>query len=84
MKYRVHYFSKYRRPEEGNNKAKLIKYANEFRGWAFVTEIATGKVIHRNAALRKHYKVMMELRRITDEIKSGKPIEQIIDFSEEA
>lgn len=84
MKYRVHYFSKYRVPEEGNNKAILIKYANEFKGWAFVTEIATGKVIHRNAALRKHYKNMMKLRCISDEIKSGKPIEQIIDFGEEA
>ena len=84
MKYRLHYFSKYRRPEEGNNKAKLIKYANEFTGRAFVTEIATGKVIYRNAAMRKFVQANKWLDSAVAALKNGTPIDKIIDFSGEA
>lgn len=81
MRYRVIYGSKYYRPEEGNNKAKLIKYANEYLGTAVVVENDTGKVIYENAKMREHTKARETLNRIVDALRKGTPIEQLIDFN---
>lgn len=81
MKYRLIYRSKYLRPEEGNNKRKLIKYANEYGIQAFVIEIATGKIVYENAEQRKHNRYTRELRELCDKLKDGIPIEQLIDFN---
>ena len=80
MKYKVIYGSKYYRPEEGNNKAKLIKYANEFLGTAVVMENTTGKVIYENAKMRERTKAREMLDKIVAELRNGTPIEKLISF----
>lgn len=82
MKYRLIYHSKYLKPEEGNNKRVLMKYANEYGIAAVVMEIATGKIVYENAEQRKHNRYTRTLKRICEALHNGMSIDRIIDFIE--
>ena len=69
MKYRL-IIGDGQRSVEGNNKAHLIKWANEYTVRCTVEKIATGNIIHENAVQRRINKSLSTLNAISTETKS--------------
>lgn len=70
MKYRL-IIGDGQRSVEGNNKAHLIKWANEYAVRCTVEEIATGNIIHENAAQRRINKSLSTLNAIATTSHNG-------------
>lgn len=70
MKYRL-IIGDGQRSVEGNNKAHLIKWANEYYVRCTVEEIATGNIIYENAAQRRINKNLSTLHELAEAARNG-------------
>lgn len=79
-RYKLIYESGSRREECGNNKAQLIKWANESYLRASVYDLRTGEVIHENAAQREAKADRAKLQQIVRRLRSGEPLASVVDL----
>ena len=68
MKYIIIYGNGH--SEQTNNKAKAIKWANEYAGTATV-ETVTGNILHENASQRRINRNLTKLSKIAASCKDG-------------
>ena len=59
-------------PEYSNNKAQIIKWANEYLTSRYVENVETGEIIYKNKVMRDRERRANTLQQIGDAARSGK------------
>ena len=59
-------------PEYSNNKATIIKWANEYLTSRYVENVETGEIIYKNMAMRDRERRANTLQQIGAAARSGK------------